>query len=81
MVAVRQTEKVGGGLVFNDYPEQAQIGEEKEWKMRRTKEHTRACKSFWQAESLRNKFEFKNWSEKLHTHFCTAQQWWNANNI
>lgn len=81
LVAVWQREKVGVELFFNEHPEWAQIGEKKDQKRERTKKHTRAPKSFWQAKSLRNKFEFKNAFEKLHTHFCTEQQWWNANNI
>lgn len=46
VVAVWQRRKVGVGLVVNGHPEQAEIGEEKERKMGRTKKHTDACKSF-----------------------------------
>lgn len=34
------------GLVVNGHPEQAEIGEEREQKMGRTKKHTDACESF-----------------------------------
>lgn len=45
-MAVWQRKKVGVELFFNEHPEWAQIGEEKEQKREKTKKHTRAHKSF-----------------------------------